>query len=79
MAAQRRAEQPPGLDGTSGVSRDLAEAAQDHAHAVGFAGRAEQPQSLPEQGVGPAELTLETGGLAEHVIGMRLPGHVAGL
>ena len=45
----------------------------------GFAGRAEQLQSLPEQGAGPAELALETGGLAEHVKGLRLPGHVVGL
>jgi hypothetical protein len=79
MAAQRGAEQPPGLDGATGVSRDLAQAAEDHAHAVRFAGRAEQLQGLPEQRVGPAVLALETGGLTQHVIGVSLPGHHAGL
>ena len=79
MAAQRRAEQPPGLDRAAGVSRDLAQAAEDHAHAVRFTGRAEQLQGLPQQRVGPAELALETGGLTQHVIGVGLPGHLADL
>jgi hypothetical protein len=46
MTAQCRAEQPPGLDRTPGVPGDLAEAAEHHAHAVGFARRAEQLQPL---------------------------------
>jgi hypothetical protein len=78
MPAQRRAEQPPRPRGTARVACDLAQAVQDRTHPIGVVGRPEEPPCPPEHGVGAAEVTSVTGGLAKHVVGRRLTAQIAG-